>query len=106
MALPTDLDALLNRVDALRDEIDAMRPLTDEQAGRAMQRLRIEWTYHSNAIEGNSLTYSETRVLLLEGLTAHGKPLKDHLDIKRHRRVWSARTSRFDWTSSKKSTSG
>ena len=87
MALPTDLDTLLTRVDALRDEIDAMRPLSDEQAGRAMQRLRLEWTYHSNAIEGNSLTYGETRALLMEGVTAHGKPLKDHLDIERHRDV-------------------
>ena len=82
-----DLDSLLARVDALRDEIDAMRPLTPEQAGRAMQRLRIEWTYHSNAIEGNSLTYGETRALLMHGVTAHGKPLKDHLDIRRHREV-------------------
>ncbi len=87
MALSTDLDALLARVDALRDEIDAMRPLSEEQVGRAMQRLRIEWTYHSNAIEGNSLTYGETRALLMEGVTAHGKPLKDHLDIERHRDV-------------------
>ncbi len=82
-----NLASLLARVDALRDEIDAMRPLTDEQAGRAMQRLRMEWTYHSNAIEGNSLTYGETRALLMEGVTAHGKPLKDHLDIERHRDV-------------------
>ena len=87
MDLPVDLASLLARVDALRDEIGAMRPLTPEQAGRAMQRLRIEWTYHSNAIEGNSLTYGETRALLMHGVTAHGKPLKDHLDIRRHREV-------------------
>ena len=87
MDLPVDLASLLARVDALRDEIGAMRPLTPEQAGRAMQRLRMEWTYHSNAIEGNSLTYGETRALLMHGVTAHGKPLKDHLDIRRHREV-------------------
>ena len=82
-----DLSSLLARVDSLRDEISALRPLTDEQTGRAMQRLRMEWTYHSNAIEGNSLTYGETRALLMHGVTAHGKPLKDHLDIRRHRDV-------------------
>ena len=87
MDLSAPLASLLARVDSLRDEIDAMRPLTDEQAGRAMQRLRMEWTYHSNAIEGNSLTYGETRALLMHGVTAHGKPLKDHLDIRRHREV-------------------
>ena len=87
MHAPPDLDVLLTQIAALRDEIDAMRPLSGEQAGRAMQRLRLEWTYHSNAIEGNSLTYGETRALLMHGVTAHGKPLKDHLDIRRHREV-------------------
>lgn len=62
-----------------------MRPLDTEQVGKAMQRLRLEWTYHSNAIEGNTLTYGETRALLLHGVTAQGKPLKDHLDIRGHR---------------------
>ena len=85
-----DPDALgatdfIARVDALHAEIDAMRPLDADQAGKAMQRLRLEWTYHSNAIEGNSLTYGETRALLMHGVTAAGKPLKDHLDIKGHK---------------------
>ena len=85
--MTTDLKAALARVDALRDEIDALRPFPDDALGRAMQRLRLEWTYHTNAIEGNALDYGETRALLMQGVTAHGKPLKDHLDIKRHREV-------------------
>ncbi|MEO1630224.1 MAG: Fic family protein [Bacteroidota bacterium] len=80
-----DLAPILARIDAQRAEIDALRPLPADQLGRAMQRLRLEWTYHSNAIEGNQLTYGETRALLLHGVTAQGKPLKDHLDIKGHR---------------------
>ncbi len=84
--LPNIAD-VLEKVDVLRAEIDAMRPIEPEQLGRAMQRLRLEWTYHSNAIEGNSLTYGETVVILMEGLTAHGKPLKDALDIQRHGEV-------------------
>ncbi len=79
------LAAALQRVDALSAEIDALRPLPSDVLGRAIQRLRLEWTYHSNAIEGNSLDYGETRALLLHGVTAHGKPLRDHLDIKQHR---------------------
>ena len=78
-------DVRTERVRALRDELDAMRPLDAEQVGKATQRLRLEWTYHSNAIEGNSLTYGETRALLMHGVTAQGKPLKDHLDVKGHR---------------------
>ena len=48
------------------------------------QKLRLESNYHSNAIEGNSLTLGETRSLILHGLTAHGKPMRDHLDIEGH----------------------
>jgi Fic family protein len=49
-----------------------------------MQKFRLDWNYHSNAIEGNTLTLGETKAFLMEGLTASGKPLKDHLDIKGH----------------------
>ncbi len=49
-----------------------------------MQKFRLWWTYHSNAIEGNSLTQGETEMFLMEGLTAKGKPLKDHLDLRGH----------------------
>ena len=84
MTTTPTLDAIA-RVDALRTELDAMRPLNADRLGAAMQRLRIEWTYHSNAIEGNSLDYGETRALLMHGVTAAGKPLKDHLDITGHR---------------------
>lgn len=74
----------LARVDELKAEIDQLRPLKPEVEHRIMQKFRLEWNYNSNAIEGNSLTLGETRAFLLEGLTANGKPLKDHLDIRGH----------------------
>ncbi|MBA3600758.1 MAG: Fic family protein, partial [Acidobacteria bacterium] len=49
-----------------------------------MQKFRLDWNYHSNNIEGNSLTYGETRALILFGITAQGKPLKDHFEITGH----------------------
>ncbi len=61
-----------------------MRPLPSDVVGRIEQKLRIESNYHSNAIEGNSLTLGETRSLILHGLTAHGKSMRDHLDIEGH----------------------
>ncbi len=79
-----DIADELERVDALRAEIKAEMPIERDRLGRAMQRLRLEWTYHSNAIEGNSLTYGETRALLLRDRPARGKPFKDHQNIKRH----------------------
>lgn len=82
LAIP--LKDLLQRIDRLKGEIDTLRPLSLEQEGRIMQKFRLDWNYHSNAIEGNSLTYGETIAFLMEGLTAKGKPFKDHQDIKGH----------------------
>src|SRR5438876_5196308 len=78
------LSALLDRVDELKAKLDEARPLSDEVEQRVLQRFRLWWTYHSNAIEGNRLTQGETEIFLLEGLTAKGKPLKDHLDLRGH----------------------
>ncbi|WP_375417118.1 Fic family protein [uncultured Hymenobacter sp.] len=71
-------------LDRLKAELDALRPLKPEQEQRVLQKFRLEWNYNSNAIEGNSLTLGETRSLLLHGLTAQGKPIRDHLDIRGH----------------------
>lgn len=78
------LNELLAQIDALKAEIDQLRPLKPEVEHRIMQKFRLDWNYHSNAIEGNTLTFGETKAFLMEGLTASGKPLKDHLDIKGH----------------------
>ncbi|MBD1366406.1 Fic family protein [Mucilaginibacter sp. ZT4R22] len=75
---------ILQEVDALKKQIDDMRPLPEDLEGRVMQKLRLDWNYHSNAIEGNKLNYGETVAFLMEGITAKGKPLKDHLDIRGH----------------------
>ena len=74
----------LASIDRLRDELNRLRPLPPDVVDRVAQKLRIEANYHSNAIEGNQLTLGETRSLILHGLTAHGKPLRDHLDIQGH----------------------
>ena len=75
---------ILQEIEHLRQEIDQLRPLPKETEQRILQKLRLEWNYHSNAIEGNTLTYGETVAFLMHGLTAKGKPLKDHLDIRGH----------------------
>ncbi|MEO8885164.1 MAG: Fic family protein [Mucilaginibacter sp.] len=75
---------ILKEIDTLKKQIDDMRPLAADVEGRVMQKLRLDWNYHSNAIEGNKLSYGETVAFLMEGITAKGKPLKDHLDIRGH----------------------
>ena len=78
---------ILQEIDALKKQIDDMRPLPPDVEGRVMQKLRLDWNYNSNAIEGNKLSYGETTALLMHGITAKGKPLKDHLDIKGHNKA-------------------
>lgn len=68
----------------LKKELDQLRPLQPEQEQRIMQKFRLDWNYHSNHIEGNSLSYGETKALLLFGITAQGKPLADHLEMQGH----------------------
>ncbi|QIF03315.1 Fic family protein [Roseimicrobium sp. ORNL1] len=78
------LPSLFQEIDKLKGELDALRPFDREVEQRVLQKFRLWWTYHSNAIEGNKLTQGETEMFLMEGLTAKGKPLKDHLDLKGH----------------------
>jgi len=68
----------------LKEELDSLRPLKKEDELRIMQKFRLDWNYHSNHLEGNSLTYGETKALILFGITAQGKPLKDHFEITGH----------------------
>lgn len=68
----------------LKAELDALRPIDKEQEGRIMQKFRLDWNYHSNHLEGNSLNYGETKALILFGVTAQGKPLKDHFEMTGH----------------------
>jgi Fic family protein len=68
----------------LKNQLDALRPIDKEKEARIMQKFRLDWNYHSNHLEGNSLTYGETKALILFGVTAQGKPLQDHFEITGH----------------------
>ncbi len=74
----------LSKSEQLKNELDDLRPLDAEAEARIMQKFRLDWNYHSNNLEGNSLTYGETKALILFGITAQGKPLKDHFEITGH----------------------
>ena len=68
----------------LKAQLDALRPLDADQEKSIWQKFRFDWNYHSNNIEGNSLTFGETKSLLLHNITAQGKSLKDHIEITGH----------------------
>lgn len=74
----------LEKVIVTKQELDSLRPFEKGLEERVMQKLRLDWNYHSNSIEGNSLTYGETKSLILHHITAQGKPLRDHFEITGH----------------------
>jgi Fic family protein len=74
----------LKRATELKKELDSFRPLKPEVEKRITQKFRLDWNYHSSHIEGNQLTYGETKALILFGQTAQAKPLKDHLEMTGH----------------------
>jgi Fic family protein len=71
-------------------QLNALRPLQAEQEKRIWQKFRLDWNFHSNNLEGNSLTFGETKSLLLHNITAQGKPLKDHIEITGHNEAINA----------------
>ena len=75
---------VLAKSEQLKNELDNLRPLNAEAEARIMQKFRLDWNYHSNNLEGNSLTYGETKAFILFGITAGKKPFKDYLEIKGH----------------------
>jgi Fic family protein len=83
-AVPVQYRSLFTRIDLKKEKLDACRPLTLGETTRLRDEFMIEFTYNSNAIEGNTLTLQET-ALVLEGITIDQKPLKDHLEAVGHR---------------------
>ncbi|OLS01928.1 Fic family protein [Tissierella creatinophila] len=71
-------------IDSLKKRIDKYRPFPKQLADSLHEKLVVEWTYNSNAIEGNTLTMSETKVVL-EGITVGGKTMIEHLETINHR---------------------
>lgn len=79
-------DAPMNfdELDALKAKLNALRPLPAAALRNLHDELVLRWTYNSNAIEGNTLTLMETKVVL-EGITIGGKLLREHFDAINHR---------------------
>lgn len=76
--------ALFTAIDVKKAQLDMHRPLTAGEIQRLRDDFMVEFTYNSNAIEGNTLTLKET-AMVLEGVTIDRKPLKDHLEAVGHR---------------------
>ncbi len=75
---------LIQRVEEKKAKLDSIRPLEQDTLRRLEQWYDVEFTYSSNALEGNTLTRSETAIVLEKGITVRGKPLKDHEEAVDH----------------------
>ena len=71
-------------IEQLKNKVAQLKVLKPELLNTIQQNFIIEWTYNSNALEGNTLTLGETAFFLQQGLTSEGRPLKDFVETKNH----------------------
>ena len=79
------MEEILARLEEKKARLEAARPLSPGVVAKLKEHFDVEWTYHSNAIEGSTLTLAETRLVLLDGLTVGGKSLREHLEAINHK---------------------
>jgi len=76
---------LLKSIEGKKRELDSFRPFPAEIVRKLEEQFTVEWTYNSNAIEGNTLTLKETELVINRGLTIGKKPLKEHFEAINHK---------------------
>jgi Fic family protein len=84
---------LLHRITDKSARLNAARPLPPAAVRKLNEQLALEWTYNSNAIEGNTLTLRETQLILETGLTIGGKSLREHAEVINHQQAIAYVTS-------------
>ncbi len=72
------------RILTKKKALDSLRPLPVQLVKKLREQMQIEFTYNSNAIEGNTLSLRETQLVIQEEITIHGKSLREHLETKNH----------------------
>lgn len=75
-------------IDNLKSELDTYRPFDDNTLQQLKEYYRISLTYTSNALEGNTLTESETKVILEDGLTIGGHPIREIQETIGHSKAY------------------
>jgi len=77
-------DKIHQRIIVKKKELDESRPLPPMIVRKLKEQMQIEYTYNSNALEGNTLSARETQLVIQEGITVQGKSLREHLEVKNH----------------------
>ena len=76
---------ILKSIEGKKRELDNYRPLSPDIVKKLKEQFLVEWTYNSNAIEGNTLTLQETELVINRGLTIGNKSLREHFEAINHK---------------------
>lgn len=83
-----EINDILKKIDTIKSILDGYRPFSDHVVKQLKDYYRIGLTYTSNAIEGNTLTESETKVIIEDGITIGGKSLREHYEVIGHAKAY------------------
>lgn len=75
------LNDILKGIDQKQQILDQSRPLPPASVKSLVDDFRLRFTHETTAIEGNALTLRETQAVLEEGITVHGKSLREHWEV-------------------------
>jgi Fic family protein len=78
------LEDILSRINSKKATLDEHRPLSSVVLQRLKENISLEWSYNSNAIEGNTLSLNETKAVLENGITIGGKSMREHFEVINH----------------------
>lgn len=90
---------ILTKIQELKSQLDKLRPFDKEQLKNLKQRFRIGFIHHTNAIEWNTLTLTEVKVLLEDGITIGGKTVAEIQETINHNQIMGYL---WDWFVEKK----
>ncbi|EKO25747.1 Fic family protein [Leptospira interrogans] len=76
---------LFQSIEGKKKELDRLRPLSKSILEKLREQFFLEWTYNSNAIEGNTLSLHETNLVLRQGITIGNKSLREHFEVLNHK---------------------
>ncbi|MBS1652198.1 MAG: Fic family protein [Bacteroidetes bacterium] len=82
--IPKKLSKIILKIDEIKAKINELRPLNHVQENKINNYFSTLYTFESNKIEGNTLTFQETNLVLKEGVTIGGKSVKEHLEAINH----------------------
>lgn len=81
-------ETILQKISSLKSSLDSHRPFPDHVVKQLKDYYRVGLTYTSNAIEGNTFTESETKVVIEDGLTIGGKSIREHNEVLGHAKAY------------------